>query len=324
MKKRSYLSMIATLVIIMIMSVQGFSQNETIVMQNRYEKRTYDMENGGFLFVENITGDIKVSSWDKKEIEINIHKRGTRDDIEVFLDKRNNSFYIEVDYPEKRWYERDRSGSVNFDIKIPKRTELDMKNVTGDIIIWDIEGRIEATTTTGTVEIREVKGKVYGKTTTGSVRIFDVTGDVDAHSTTGQVEIRNTGDVDAHSTTGRIEIYNRNGSDIDASITTGDIDVELLKVDVRGRYEIKSTTGDIRIAIPGDAKADITARVRPKNLRSDFELIDEYEKRRDRRYRYDYSYKYDYSPRTFEARINGGGARIYLSSSHGDIDIIKR
>ena len=152
------------------------------------------------------------------------------------------------------------------------------------------------------------------------MEIWDVTGSVDAHSTTGGLDIRNTGDVDAHATTGRIEISNRNGSNIQASITTGHIDVELEKVDVRGRYEFKSTTGDIRLGIPGDTKADITARVRPRNLQSDFDLFDRYEDRyRGRRYD-----RYYNSARTFEGELNGGGARIYMSTSHGDIDLRKR
>ena len=324
MRTRSPLTLFI-IALIVAFPLYGFSQqNEIIVMDQRQVTKSYDMDDNGYLYVKNITGDIKVTSWNRNKIEIDISKRGRRDDIEVIIDKRGTSVYIEVDYPDRdwrdRWSGRNNSGSIYFDIKVPVHTELDLENVTGDILATTFKSRIEASTVTGRLEIRDIEGDVYGKTTTGSVEIWDVTGSVDAHSTTGGLDIRNTGDVDAHATTGRIEISNRNGSNIQASITTGHIDVELEKVDVRGRYEFKSTTGDIRLGIPGDTKADITARVRPRNLQSDFDLFDRYEDRyRGRRYD-----RYYNSARTFEGELNGGGARIYMSTSHGDIDLRKR
>ncbi|MFC1726713.1 DUF4097 domain-containing protein [candidate division KSB1 bacterium] len=309
----------------LIFPLQAISQNnEIIVMDQRHVTKTYDFNDGGYLYVKNVTGDIKVDSWNRKNIEIDITKRGSRDDVEVVIDKRGNSFYVEVDYPDRDWrdkvFGRNNSASIHFNIKIPAKTELDLDNVTGDITISGINSRIEAGTVTGDLEIRDAEGNIYGKTTTGGITIFDIRGEVDAHSTTGRIEIRNTGDVDVHSTTGRIEVINSNGSNIMASITTGHIEIDLAKVDSRGRYEFKTTTGDIRLTIPKDAKADFTVKVKPKNLVSDFDLFDD---RREKRSRRD-DFSFDFSARTFRGDLNGGGARIYLSSSHGDVDIRKR
>ena len=313
------------LLISLLFPLQAVSQNnEVIVMDQRQVRKTYDFNDGGYLYVKNVTGDIKVGNWNKNQIEIDITKRGSRDDVEVLIDKRGNSFYVEVDYPDRDWrdraFGRNNSASIHFDIRIPAKTELDLENVTGDISISGINSRIEAGTVTGDLEIRDVEGNVYGKTTTGGITIFDINGEVDAHSTTGRIEIRNTGNVDVHSTTGRIEVINSNASSVMASLTTGHIDIDLAKVDSRGRYEFKTTTGDIRLTIPNDAKADFTVKVKPRNLVSDFDLFDD---RRDRRsIRNDYSF--NFSARTFRGELNGGGARFYLSSSHGDVDIRKR
>lgn len=89
---------------------------------------------------------------------------------------------------------------------------------------------------------------------------------------------------------------------------------------------MRSTNGRIRIAIPDNAKADITARTRPRDFHSDFDIFADYRDRdrdrRSRRYRYDY--RYEDRITTFRGELNGGGARINISTSHGDVDIIKK
>ena len=320
-------SMLFILVLILVIPFSVFSQdNEIIVMDKRQETKTYDFKNGGSLYVKNVTGDIKITGWDKDKIEIDMIRKGRRDDIEVYIDRRGNSIDIEVDYPERgyrdNWYNRNISGSVHFNISVPVETVLDLKNATGDIIVEKINSRIDANTATGDVEIRNIKGNVYGHTATGTVKLYDIEGEVDGHSATGRVSIRNTGDVKAHCATGRIDIFNSNGSDVDASVSTGDIEIELENVNDRGRYDFSSSTGDVMLVLPANAKADITARVKPRNFSSDFDIFedDEDRYRSSRRTRY-YTRN---SRRTYHGVLNGGGARIDLSTSSGDIDIRKR
>ncbi|MFC1726881.1 DUF4097 family beta strand repeat-containing protein, partial [candidate division KSB1 bacterium] len=284
-----------------------------------------DLKNGGSLYVKNVTGDIKITGWNKDKIEIDMVRKGRRDDIEVYIDRRGNRIDIEVDYPDRdyrdNWSGRNNSGSVHFNISVPVETELELKNATGDIIVSKINSRIEANTATGDVEIREIKGNVYGHTATGAVKLYDIDGEVDGHSATGRISIKNTGDVKAHCATGRIDILNTNGSDVDASVSTGDIEIELENVNERGRYDFSSSTGDVMLVIPANTKADITARAKPRNFSSDFDIFeDEDDRYRNRRSRY---YNRN-SRRTYHGVLNGGGARIDLSTSSGDLDIRKR
>ncbi|MFC1726712.1 hypothetical protein ACFL4T_13905, partial [candidate division KSB1 bacterium] len=53
-------SMFLILVFMLVIPFSAFSQdNEVIVMDKRQETKTYDLKNGGSLYVKNVTGDIK-------------------------------------------------------------------------------------------------------------------------------------------------------------------------------------------------------------------------------------------------------------------------
>ncbi len=312
MRKKALLSITLCFMMSVIFSSTGFSafQDDVIVMDKRRVVKTYDFKKDGNLYVKSVTGDIEINSWNKDKIEVEITKRGRRDDVEVYIDNRNGRMTIEVEYPNQRrnrYRQYNTSASLHFDIKVPENIELEMKSATGSIFTSNIKGSVEAETSTGGVEVENVTGDVYAKSATGSVELYNITGDVEARSSTGHVEI------------GKSSCKN-----IEASSSTGSVDVETDVVDERGEIDLRSSTGSITLAIPGTAKADITAKVRPRSLSSDFDIFDEDEKRRSKRKRnnrYVYSYSFDFSPRTYRGELNGGGCRINLSVSMGRIDI---
>ena len=245
MRKRTIVTILVSISALLLFSGLLYAQDyEVIVMDKRQVTKTYDFEKNGDIYVKNVTGDIRISGWNQNKIDIDIQRRGRRDDIEVIIDRRGKSFYIEVDYPDidYRWDNDRNSGSVHFTIKVPEETELDIENATGDIIVTGINARVEASTATGDVELSKIKGEVYGKTATGSVEVYDVDGSVDAHSATGRIRVRSTGDVDANSATGTIDIFSSNARNLEASVATGRVDVELAVIETRRVFRADRTT----------------------------------------------------------------------------------
>ena len=317
------------LVLLFVFTGFGFTQNnEAIVVDQRQITKTYDMEKGGFLNVDNKTGDVRVTGWNSSKIEINIYNRSRWDDFEVYVDKRNKSFYIEIDYPHRdrydRWGRSNNAGSVTLEIKVPRETELKLYSMNGSVDVKDIDSNVDAEALNGGVEVRGIKGVVDAHSTNSRVEVFDITGDVDAHSTNSRVIVRNTGgDVRAKSINSSVEVVNGNAERVEASSVNSSVEVELGNVSPRGSYEVRSTNGSVRLYMPADSKADITARVKPGDLRSDFDVFDEYDRDRSRRSRYDRYWDRD-RPVTFRGELNGGGARIHLSTTHGHVDIRKK
>ncbi len=313
MRKKYFISLSVCFIFCFLFTSSGFSyiQDDVILMDKRRVVKTYDFKKGNTLYVKNITGDINISTWDKEKVEVEITKRGRRDDVEVFIEERTRGLNIEVEYPRNRW-NRDNYGnwnaSIHFDIKIPPKADLELNSTTGDIVIRSLTGNVDAATTTGDIEIESVTGDVYSKSTTGSLELFEIFGDIEAYSTTGHIEITDS-----------------KCSNIEAKLTTGSIEVETSEVDPRGEIDLRSTTGDVTLTIPDNAKADFTAKARPRNLHSDFDIFEDDEKRESRRRRNNsYSFSFNFSPRTYRGEMNGGGCRINLSVSMGKIDIRKK
>ncbi len=300
-----------TLILISMSFTLCFAQDDVILMDKNRIVKTYDMNSGGDLSVKNISGDIKIESWNKNSIEIEIVKRGRRDDIEVYIDRRENNVNIEVEYPDNSWNNRrgnrNRSGSIFFTIKLPEKTGIEAESVSGDVFVYNIKAPVEAATVSGDVEIQNIEGDTYGKSVSGYVELYNIAGEIEAGSVSGD-----------------IEILKSKCNDLDAKTVSGDVEVETSVIDVNGRYRCETHSGDIILSIPGEAKADITAKAPNRNFTSDFDLEDRNKRSSGRnRNRRNYSDSFNFGPRTFEGRINGGGARINLSTFSGEVDIRK-
>jgi hypothetical protein len=123
----------------------------------------------------------------------------------------------------------------------------------------------------------------------------------------GGVELRNiSGEITAETTNGGITAREIAGS-IDASTTNGGVDVDLMQLGDRGA-RLECTNGGIRLRLPSDAKASISASVSNGGIDTGGLTLDTTESSR----------------RRLEARMNGGGAPIRIEGTNGGIRISGR
>lgn len=325
------------LIILLLFFSVSYSQerkNEIFELDKRLSK-TYPMKSGGSLFIENVVGEITVRTWNKNEIKIDVDLRGRyRDRIEIEIFRRDNEFEVTTNYDrhEKYWDEEYNRHSVEYEVYIPKNTRIDIKGMTSSVEIEEIENDIQVNVLTGDIYVNNINGNADLRTTTGLVRARGIKGDIDCNVVTGDVEI-----------------FNSSFKYLDVVDMTGDIEIEAGQVDAGSRINLKTTTGDIVLYLHEDVKADVNASVPGKNFHSDFRLETRYGRydtkkeeetsrsrsrdRRDRRDKRDRDFdldlnldiniNLDFLPKKFEGQINGGGARIYLSTFNGDIELRK-
>lgn len=212
----------------------------------------------------------------------------------------------------------------------------------GDIEIRDARGAVDATTSGGDITIGGTTGEVTAKTSGGDIRIGHTTGEVTAKTSGGDITIkRANGDVDVHtsggdvtidSTEGRLKagtsggditISNATGGGVTATTSGGDIEARLTAAvsALEEDWSLKSSGGELTIRVPEDLPATLEAEIhlerswfgRDQEYRidSDFDLDEQDDDTRNRR--------------TIRATgdINGGGNRIRLETSGGDIRIRK-
>ena len=216
------------------------------------------------------SGDVVVRGWDRREVRArsvdaaNIQLRHADDTVnKERLAKRvevlvSNS---EDDVPQPS----DCSGTGNVELDVPRGATVMLEARSGDMEVADVsEARIK--TLSGDLDIRRVSkvveassisGDVFLKDSGGRVRLLAISGDVEA------VNIRTAEASDyftAKSTSGDVSLEQVAHAHVEAGSTSGDISMAgpLAR---GGNYDLKTTTGDVTLALPGDASFKINARV---------------------------------------------------------------
>ncbi|MCX6136379.1 MAG: hypothetical protein NTV54_02660 [Ignavibacteriales bacterium] len=171
----------------------------------------------------------------------------------------------------------------------------------GNISIGDVGGELKASTAGGNVEVRNVSGGATLKTSGGDVSLQSASGAVVARTSGGNIELEHVaGTADAKTS----------GGDVKAGIIPrGD-----------GRSSLTSSGGSLELLIPSNASATIEAKI---TLRGNwFQRDDKYdvtsdfpatEKKNEKGEHLIYA-KYV---------LNGGGEKIFLETTNGNISIKK-
>jgi hypothetical protein len=215
-------------------------------------EEAYDFNPGGDVIVRAVNGGIEVSSWSQDKVEIASEikvKAGSRrkaedllDEVEIVVDYDSDRIRVEADYPRHlgrhgffNWGFGSSAGvSVRYWIKVPEKTNIDLKTVNGGIGAENVEGKAELKTTNGGIEASEMKGTVSARTTNGSVLVK-----VDSFSDSDEIMIRTVnGSV-------RLALPSDVSADLEASTVNGSIRTDF-PITVRGRLSKRHLDGKIK------------------------------------------------------------------------------
>jgi DUF4097 and DUF4098 domain-containing protein YvlB len=211
-----------------------FISRDTIIARTIKDtfKKNITFNQGGYLSLTNVNGNIEISSWENSEVEIVAHKEVRVTDAEhaeelmeklkIIVTENVNEIQIETELPRRGrgsgffdWLFEKGNGSysVSYEIKVPIEIDLNINTTNGNIEIQDIKGRIRMKSTNGGITAQGIKGFIRCKTTNGSVRAkFDqIPGDDQIYfkTTNGSVKLYlpkdYAGEVDLKTTNGKIE-----------------------------------------------------------------------------------------------------------------------
>ncbi len=187
----------------------------------------------------------------------------------------------------------------------------------GDIIVGDVNGELEMHTSGGDIEIKNAQKNLDASTSGGDIEVEMVAGNGKLYTSGGNIDVdRAMQDIEAHTSGGDILISNAIGA-IDAYTSGGNIEaVKRYQKDVSNNsVALSSSGGDVVLFLPDEIKADVFAEIVIHDrwdegvISSDFPL------------KISRSEKGSRLILTGEGRINGGGDKIVLKTSDGDIKI---
>ncbi len=158
---------------------------------HQYEEtldRTFALKPGGELILINTNGKVTVRAWDQEKLRLRAELRVEAQNREearkiaeeaIAIDQTPEQIQIETKREKviSLWKslfgkkKRSKVCRVDYELTLPRRTDLDIRSVNGGIGITDIEGGIEARTTNGGIGISGVSSSVNAHTTNGGIKV---------------------------------------------------------------------------------------------------------------------------------------------------------
>jgi DUF4097 and DUF4098 domain-containing protein YvlB len=176
------------------------------------ETMTFALQSGGTLNITSVTGDIKVSAWDRDEAALTAKFKPTENNghLRIEAESSIHSLTLTVKYPGSKNF----GGSCKMELKVPRRLMSNITTVTGGILFDSMVGSCKAATVNGGINFVECSGNFKASTVNGEV--------------TGTIQVQDT---------------------LDMSTVNGNISVKLSNPD--GTLVASKENGSVKLETPG-------------------------------------------------------------------------
>lgn len=213
-------------------------------------KKTYTVEAGARLDIENGNGTVTVRPGSGPDIEIvatRIAKAGTEEAAKKLLtdtkiDESASASSVRLSSRVTRIDWGGTQYQVNYEVRAPAGVALNISATNGTVDVADWEGRVEMSATNGSLEARGLRGEVEASTTNGRIDVA--------------LDALHEGGVSLETTNGRVslELPRDAKARLQARVTNGAINVDGLSAEAspsntRRRYEATLNGGGAPISI---------------------------------------------------------------------------
>jgi putative adhesin len=292
--------------------------------------RSFNVRPGGTIIIDADLGDIKVTSGGSN-VSVDVIRRAkvssrSRAD-ELFKDLvlnfaaegDNVRIHAKYDHPTS-WFHWNNDLEVRFVVTVPSQYNVDLRTSGGDITVSDLNGQAKVSTSGGDVALGHIAGAVDAHTSGGDISMAGSNanamlstsgGDIKVDNTAGALNVKTSGgsidigraqgDLKAHTSGGSIEIGDAGGM-IDASTSGGSIKARLSR-QPRGESRLSTSGGGITVHVASNVGLDIDAHTSGGDVDSEVPVT--------------ILGKQDDS--SLNGKLNGGGPKLVLRSSGGDI-----
>ncbi len=216
----------------------------------------------GTVDLSNVSGDITVTSSNRAEVRIRarLEEHGT-----LTLDATGSRVALGVRSVGNRL------GEATFQVVVPNNARVIVASVSGDINLRGPFGRTEARSVSGDVNVSNTQ-RLIVNSVSGDVTVRNVEGSTTAKSVSGDLRLTSlAGDVHAESVSGDVILDGIRSESVRAETVSGNVRYSG-SVTSRGRYELRSHSGDLRLTVPANTGATVSAETFSGTMRSDFQM----------------------------------------------------
>jgi DUF4097 and DUF4098 domain-containing protein YvlB len=286
-------------------------------------ERTVTIGSGGLLDLSNLSGRITVTGGGGRDVVISATKRArnARSDAEastlfggvrIDVAERTGRVVVRTIYGARSG----RRGSVGVDytVRVPRDTALELRSVSGDIEVSDVRGETRVEVVSGDLTLLDVTNLARAKTVSGDVEVVDAAGarDTSLAVVSGDLRVRNlkAPRIEVESVSGDVDLTDLETERLNVGSVSGDVRFQgpLART---GRYEVNSHSGSVRLRVAGSG-FDLEAQTFSGDIDTNVSVLVPPGTTPGRRGR-----------RSQELRgaVDGGGALLSIRTFSGDITI---
>lgn len=281
----------------------------------RTVEKTFSVESGAKLSVETSGGNVRVESGDVQRVRIvarQIFPKASTDaeadeaakSLELVMEQNGASVKASAKYTKSTWWGR-TPVVVHFDVTVPRACDVNLNTSGGDISVSDLTGAAKVKTSGGNVKLGQIAGEVNARTSGGNVALAGCTRGAALSTSGGNITAGPVaGNLEATTSGGDITINGVSGS-VSARTSGGNVRAKLAAI--TSDCTLGTSGGDVSVALAKDSALLLDAmtsggRVGGDGLRIEL-LAGGNGKNR------------------LSGKVNGGGPRLKLRTSGGNIDV---
>ena len=249
----------------------------------------YALQPGARVELETFNGNVEIRSWDQNQIDISGSKWANSvalcDAIRIDTHATPDSVTIRAVRPS----EHHGNMGAKFVVRLPRNVSLNrIVSSNGGIRVENINGPVHAETSNGGVTLAQIQGTVDASTSNGEIGLSDVTGNATLETSNGRIHVDHIAGV------------------VNATSSNGEIS---LAFSAPPRSDIHASTSNsgIELSMPATSPAHIRADTSNGTISSDFTVAQQSAPTKNH----------------LEGAVNGGGPMLDLSTSNGNIKILK-
>jgi hypothetical protein len=256
---------------------------------------SYPQTAGGRFTIDNFNGSVEITGWDQNTVDVAGTKYAESESLlhamQIEASSSGNAVRIKTSRPDPNH----GNMGAKYVIRVPRHTVLeDVRSSNGSLRVEDIDGNAHLATSNGSIHLGKIHGNVEARTSNGSVEVSEIDGSFEAETSNGGIRAH------LHDT--------ESGHPIRLSTSNGGID---LQVDSPRQNDVVASTsnGPITVRMPGNVNASLHASTNSNgSVRSDFDVV---------------VHSGELSKHRMEGTIGGGGPKIDLTTSNGNINLLK-
>jgi hypothetical protein len=287
----------------------------------RVVEKTFQVQPGVHLRVSTSGGDIRVVSSSDLVVKIvakeHIHAGNDAEADELLkkldldISQNGNEVVATASYESSMAFHFGNwpPVQVDFVITVPGSASVDLKTSGGDVVVGDLEGAIRAHTSGGDIKLGSVGGEIDASTSGGNVALAEGRGSVRLSTSGGNISVKRIeGPADLRTSGGDIEIDTVENT-LNAETSGGSVSAGFVGP-LKGDCSLSTSGGEVKAAIGQKVGLHLDARTSGGEVNAAGVTI-----------------TIDgggVGKSSLSGDVNGGGQKLRLRTSGGNIDVISR